>query len=180
MKKENILVVVLVVLAVAGGYIYNTTKSSEPLAQGVIPLKPESKTAVENSSKINESDISWKGYTPGLALAGKTNKPIFLYFSATWCTYCAKLKQTTFKDKRILEYLEKNFVSIQVDTDKNQKLSNEWKVRGLPTLWFLEPDGTKINSIPGYLNANQLLLVLKYIHTKSYSTTSFQDFMKQG
>ncbi|MCP4720250.1 MAG: thioredoxin fold domain-containing protein, partial [Desulfobacteraceae bacterium] len=86
----------------------------------------------------------------------------------------------TFKDKRILAYLEENFVSIQVDTEENQALSNEWKVKGLPTLWFLESDGEKIDSIPGYLDADQLLLILKYIHTKSYNTMSFQDFMKQG
>lgn len=179
MKKENVLVVVLIVFAIAGGIFYTRSKPSVPVIQAAAS-EPLSETARESTLEMKGTAIGWKDYTPGMALAGKGNKPIFLYFHAPWCTYCTKLKQTTFKDKKVLAYLENNFVSIQVDTDKNKALSNEWKVKGLPTLWFLEPDGTKINSIPGYLDAAQLFLVLKYIHTKSYTTMNFQDFMKQG
>jgi len=179
MKKENVLVVVLIVLAIAGGLFYNRSKLSGPVIQAAA-ADSLSETANQAIPEMKGTAIGWKGYTPGMAMAGKGSKPIFLYFHAPWCTYCTKLKQTTFKDKKILAYLEKNFVSIQVDTDKNQALSNEWKVKGLPTLWFLEPDGTKINSIPGYLDAAHLLLVLKYIHTKNYDKMSFQEFMKQG
>jgi thiol:disulfide interchange protein len=180
MKKENVLVVVLIVLAIAGGIIYNRSKSSGPVMQAVAASETSTKTAEETNLAMIGTAIGWQDYTPGMATAVKGSKSIFLYFHAPWCTYCTKLKQTTFKDKKILAYLEKNFVSIQVNTDKNKVLSNEWKVKGLPTLWFLEPDGTKINSIPGYLDAAQLLLVLKYIHTKSYDKMSFQEFMQQG
>ncbi len=174
MKKENIFVVVLIALAIAGGLVYNRSTPSEPRFQAAVL----SESGV--TSKIGNTSIGWNEYTPGMAMAAKGNKPIFLYFHAAWCSYCTKLKKTTFKDKKILAFLEKNFVSIQVDTDKNQALSNEWKVKGLPTLWFLEPDGTKINSIPGYLDAAQLLPVLKYIYTSSYNTMEFKDFIKQG
>ena len=176
MKKENVLVVVLIALAIAGVFLYNTSKT--PTTTQAAVLSEVSKTQI--SSDIKGTAIGWKDYTPGMAMAAQGDKPIFLYFHAPWCTYCTKLKKTTFKDKKVLAYLEKNFVSIQVDTDKNQVLSNEWKVKGLPTLWFLEPDGTKINSIPGYMDAAQLLMVLKYVHTKSYNTMEFRDFMKKG
>jgi thiol:disulfide interchange protein len=180
MKKENVLVVVLIGLAVAGGFLYNRSKTSESVIQAAVLTEPPMETAAGTTSGIKGTAIGWNDYTPGMAMAGKGTKPIFLYFHASWCTYCTKLKQTTFKDKKILAYLEKNFVSIQVDTDKNQALSNEWKVKGLPTLWFLEPDGTKINSIPGYMDAAQLLQILKYIHTRSYNTMKFKDFIKKG
>ena len=180
MKKENVLVVVLIALAIAGGIFYNSSKESGPVIQASTVSEPLSEIVEKTTLEMKGTAIGWKDYTPGMAMAAKASKSIFLYFHAPWCTYCTKLKQTTFKDKKILAYLEKNFISIQVNTDKNKVLSNEWKVKGLPTLWFLESDGTKINSIPGYLDAAQLLLVLKYIHTKSYDKMSFQDFMKQG
>lgn len=180
MKKENVLVVVLMVLAIAGGIIYNRSESSAPVIQAAVASEASAKTSEKTNLAMIGTAIGWQDYTPGMATAAKGSKSIFLYFHAPWCTYCTKLKKTTFKDKKILAYLEKNFVSIQVNTDKNKVLSNEWKVKGLPTLWFLEPDGTKINSIPGYLDAAQLLLVLKYIHTKNYDKMSFQEFMKQG
>jgi thioredoxin-related protein len=178
MKKENVLVGVLIVIAVAGIFLFNNSKNTESATQASETplLKPLSGTL-----PITESDtIGWKGYTPGMAMAGKENKSVFLYFHAEWCTYCKKLKQTTFQDQQIKAYLEDNFISIQVDTDKEEALAREWKVKGLPTLWFLEFDGTRISSIPGYLDATQLLQILKYVHTKSYNTMDFQEFIKQG
>ena len=182
MKKENLLVVVLLALAIAGGGLYLKSKLTKPDIQAAVlseSVSSDVPTLASTGEDTGES-IAWKDYTPGMAMAANKEKPIFLYFHASWCGYCTKLKETTFKDQRILAYLENNFVSVQVDTDQHQALSNEWKVKGLPTMWFLESDGTKINSIPGYLDASQLLLILRYIHTKSYNTMEFQDFMKQG
>ncbi|MCF8092925.1 MAG: thioredoxin fold domain-containing protein [Desulfotignum sp.] len=123
--------------------------------------------------------INWEDYTPGLAQARNQDKSVFLYFYAQWCTYCTKLKKTTFLDERVLAYLEKNFISISVDTDQNQALSQSWQVKGLPTMWFLTPEGNRISSLPGYVDGSQLFQILRYIHTKSYSSMSFQDFVKQ-
>jgi thiol:disulfide interchange protein len=182
MKKENVLVVVLIALVIAGGGLYAKSKLTKSTIKPTVLSEPTEAAAATLASTGGNTGagIGWKDYTPGMATAGKNGKPVFLYFHAPWCSYCTKLKETTFKDQKILAYLENNFVSIQVDTDQNQALSNEWKVKGLPTLWFLESDGTKINSIPGYLDASQLLLILRYMHTKSYNTMGFQDFMKQG
>ncbi len=178
MKKENVLVAVLIVIAVGGILFLNSSKIPESVTEAAQEslLEPVSVTL----PSAETGTIGWKNYTPGMAMAGKESKSIFLYFHAEWCTYCTKLKQTTFKNKKILEYLENNFISIQVDSDKEKALAQEWRVKGLPTLWFLEADGTRISSIPGYLDATQLLQVLRYVHTKSYNSMDFQDFIKQG
>ena len=77
----------------------------------------------------------------------------------------------------MVTYLKENFVSISVDSDKNQTLATQWKIRGLPTLWFLKPDGAKVSHIPGYVDEKQFLQILKYIHTQSYERMKFQEFL---
>lgn len=178
MRKENMLVVVLLVLVLGGIYLYNrsvsdvdTQVNSEPLAAANEPPQELSMSAPPN--------ILWNDYTPGMALARKEGKSIFLYFHADWCGYCVKLKKETFTDDRIKAYLNDHFVSIGVDTDKREKIARQWGVRGLPTLWFLEADGTKINSLPGFVDADQLLTILQYIHTRSYNTMNFQEYVQQ-
>ncbi len=180
MKKENILVVALVVIALGGIYMFNSLNSrgtsggeGQTLAS-TIPAKGQ------DTSVGMSSGIGWKDYTPGMALARKENKSIFLYFHAPWCGYCTKLKKTTFKDEQVIAYLKENFISLQVNSDENKSLANQWGVKGLPTMWFLESNGKKINSMPGYVEAGQLLQILKYIHTKSYTTMEFHEFVKQG
>jgi thioredoxin-related protein len=169
MKKENILVVVMVCILIAGVGIYYNSKSGKQA--GSVQKK-------ESTQIYDTSNIEWQEYAKGMDLAKNQNKPVFLYFHADWCTYCTKLKNTTFQDALVLKYLKDNFISITVDTDKDQERANQWKVKGLPTLWFLKSDHSKITSIPGYIDAEQFLNALKYIHTASYDKMSFQDFIK--
>ncbi len=175
MKKENILVIAIVCIAVAGVIMYNNSKSGRKTGSDFGTMSVQSSLPTQNG---DGSSIAWQDYTQGMALAKTQDKHVFLYFHADWCTYCRKLKKTTFKDEAVLSYLRDNFISISVDTDKNQRLSTQWEVKGLPTLWFLAPDNSKISSIPGYVDKKQFLRILKYIHTKSYGKMTFHEFVK--
>jgi len=181
MKKENILVIALVVIGLGAVAIYNIQKTPQPAGAKAGPdAVAQAEAASASAAGQALSGIGWKDFTPGMAMARETDKSIFLYFHAPWCTYCTKLKKTTFKDEKVLAYLDKNFVSIQVDTDQNKALATQWNVTGLPTMWFLEASGDKINRMPGYVGGAQLLQILKYIHTKSYKTMEFREFVDQG
>lgn len=168
MKKENVLVIAIICIAIIGFIVYNNSKTVKQA-----DFTQEKETAQTSDA----SKIDWQRYEQGMELAKGQNKHVFLYFHADWCTYCTKLKTTTFKDVAVLKYLD-NFISIAVDTEKNQELAKQWKVKGLPTLLFLKPDNSKISSIPGYVDAKQFLNILKYIHTSSYDKMNFQDFLK--
>ncbi len=191
MKKENVLVVALIVLAVGAVVIHHYKKVPEqparqfaepPVEKAVEPpvKKPAEPAAVPaEKSPVNENKISWQPYESGLLAAKKTDKNIFLYFHAQWCTYCTQLKVRTFSDKKVQSYLNEHFVAIAVDADKNQNIARQYQVMGLPTMWFLKPDGSKISNLPGYVDADQLRTILEYIRTKSYETMSFNDFVKK-
>lgn len=181
MRKENILVGILVVLVLGGIYFYNrpASNSDARVTQADMTAPIDEDQTPQSASRTAPDRILWNDYTPGMALAEKEGKSIFLYFHADWCGYCRKLKNETFKDDRIKAYLNDNFVSISVDTDKRQKLAEQWGVRGLPTLWFLESDGKKVNSLPGFVDADQLYSILQYIHSQSYKNMTYQEYVQQ-
>ncbi len=120
--------------------------------------------------------ITWTNYEKGMAMAENQGKKIFLYFHADWCTYCKKMELTTFKDKGVIDYINENYIAITVDSDKEQKIASLFGVRGLPTTWFLKSDSDKLSSMPGYIDSNRLLTILKFINTESYEKMSYQDF----
>ncbi len=182
MRKENVLLVVLVAIIVGGVYTYNA-KKIKPVMPSDHPMVDSGGVvfdgvATAQAATVNSSGIQWNDYTAGMARAKQEKKNVFLYFHAPWCTYCTKLKRTTFTDKKIQSYLNDNFINISVNTDVKQALSRKYGVRGLPTMWFLESDSKKISSLPGYVEADQLLKILEYIHTKSYTTMDFNAFLK--
>lgn len=123
--------------------------------------------------------INWIKYKEGLARAKGENKPIFLYFHADWCRYCAKMEKETFADATVSTYMNENFIPIMVDTEKERQIATSYGVRALPTNWFLASDGSKISTLPGYVDAKQLVNILKYIRTDSYQKMSFKDFLMQ-
>ncbi|PIE61114.1 MAG: hypothetical protein CSA29_04985 [Desulfobacterales bacterium] len=182
MRKENVLVAVLVAIIIGGIYTYNA-KQTTPVMP---PDHPRVDTgpggfdgvATAHAETLDSAGIQWNEYTTGMARAKQEKKDLFVYFYAPWCSYCNMLKRTTFTDKRIQSYLNENFISISVNTDEKQALSKKYGIRGLPTMWFLEPDSKKISSLPGYVEPDQLLKILEYIHTKSYTTMEFKDFVK--
>ncbi|MDX2439380.1 MAG: DUF255 domain-containing protein [Desulfobacterales bacterium] len=124
------------------------------------------------------SQVNWQSFEKGLSMAEKQEKKIFLYFHADWCKYCTKMGNTTFKDSQVIDLLNKEFISIQVDSEKQPEIANNYGVRGLPNSWFLEKDTTKINSLPGYVDGPVFALILKYIKTDSFKKMSFQEFAK--
>ena len=123
-------------------------------------------------------EISWQKFDSGMAMAKEQNKNVFLYFHAEWCSYCKKMERTTFKKPKVIDYINQNFIAIKVDSDREQKVSNNYNVRGLPTLWFLKSDHTRISNLPGYVDAKTFGTILRFINTDSYEQMSYSDFKK--
>ncbi len=126
------------------------------------------------------SKIDFKSYNEGIALIKSLNKKGFIYFHADWCKYCKDMKKKVFTNEKIIKYLNENYISIKVDTEVETKIASKYNVRGLPLLYFLNNDGSALVSNPGYVPAKELLPMLKYINTESYSKgIKFADFLKQ-
>ncbi len=125
--------------------------------------------------------IRWRGYEEGVAEAGRTGRLLLLNFTADWCKFCKKMKAETYTDPQVVAAVNAGFVPVMVDTDKDQRRAQEFFVRGLPTIWFVEKDGTsRITALPGYVDAPTFLQILKYLSTRSFETMDFKTFVEKG
>jgi thioredoxin-related protein len=122
--------------------------------------------------------IKWYSYAEGVALGKKREKKVFLFFWAEWCTYCRKMDAETFSHPPVIAYLNDNFVSVRINSDRERKTASEYFVNGVPTSWFLTENGEKISNLPGYVPAQTFLPVLKFIDSDSYKTMTFGSYLK--
>ncbi|MDD5399795.1 MAG: DUF255 domain-containing protein [Sulfurimonas sp.] len=108
------------------------------------------------------SEIKWaKDFNSGVAEAKKVNKPILFVSSRHSCKYCVILDETTFKDKRVIEELNKNFVSIISYSDQNDYMPKELWQPGTPAIWFLEPSAEPMyQPLMGAMDAENFLKAL--------------------
>ncbi|MBI5062097.1 MAG: thioredoxin family protein [Desulfatitalea sp.] len=124
------------------------------------------------------SAVAWQDYEAAQKSAQGQSRKFLLYFYTDWCGYCRKLEKETFSDKTVADYLNNNFIPVRINSEKMPKLAGRFGVSGVPDLRFVSPKGEDIARWPGYIEASKLLPMLKYIHTESYQTMSYGDFLK--
>ena len=96
------------------------------------------------------------------AAARKANKPLLLYWGASWCPPCNQLKATLFNRPDFVA-ASKGFVAVHVDGDQPgaQKLGSRFKVSGYPTMVLFSPAGGEITRLPGEVDAEQVMGLLR-------------------
>jgi len=108
--------------------------------------------------------IHWYNYKQGMSLAKKENKRVYLHFYTDWCNYCKEMEQTTFRNRSVINLLNKDFVAIRVNTNKNAKVAGKYNIRPVPDNWFLSANGKKLRNFLGYYEADQFVTVLRYVN----------------
>jgi thiol:disulfide interchange protein len=92
--------------------------------------------------------VSWEtDIDLALRRAKKENKPVVVYFGASWDTAAKELEHETFTDPEVRLLLARDFVSVHVDSSDDedpytQRLQKEFKVVGDPTIVIVAADGT--------------------------------------
>ncbi|MGB9937357.1 MAG: thioredoxin family protein [Methanobacterium sp.] len=112
----------------------------------------------QKNTEIQNSDINWyTNLNPAFEEAKKSNKPIFIDFYATWCASCKQLDEYTLSNPKVKKKLNEDYVPVKIDIDKNSKLASDYRIYGIPTMVFLNPDGSEIKRQEGYVGPQELL-----------------------
>ncbi len=132
------------------------------------------------SSFASSDGISWVSYPKGISQAEREEKKIMISFYADWCAYCKEMDQKTFKDPAVVSYINKNFIPIRINTEKDRKTAQLFRVRGLPDTWFMSETKEIIGHRPGFIPADTMIQFLRYINTGSYKSMSLKNFMDKN
>lgn len=113
------------------------------------------------------------------ALAKAENKKVLINFTGSdWCGFCIKLHKEVFTTPEFQEFAGKNLVLVEADFPRNktlpaevkaanEKLKDQHKVRGYPTLVILDSQGKKLGEIVGYGGGGPKAVIDKIKDAKS-------------
>lgn len=94
------------------------------------------------ASTLMASEVNWaKDFKVGLKEATRFNKPVLFISSRHTCRFCVILDDTTLKNKKVVDALNKDFVSIISYSDENDYMPRDLYQPGTPAIWFLLPSG---------------------------------------
>ncbi|HVX10413.1 MAG TPA: thioredoxin family protein [Pirellulales bacterium] len=88
------------------------------------------------------------GFEQGSQLARAEQKPMLLFFTATWCKYCQQMAKETLVHNGVVQ-LSQKFVCVRIDADAEPEVCREFDVRSFPTVQFVSARGVRINRVTG-------------------------------
>ena len=115
-----------------------------------------SKATGKKSGQIDFIENSWN---EALKQAAAQNKYIFVDAYATWCGPCKMLKATTFKNNKVAEFYNSNFINVAIDMEKGQgpALAAQWGLRAYPTLIIFNAKGKPVYGTEGFMRPDDLI-----------------------
>ena len=116
--------------------------------------------------------VDWFSGDPAAAFAHAraTGRPLFLYWGASWCPPCNRIKAGTFARPDFAE-LAQSFVALHIDGDGPgaQQLAAHYKLRSYPTLVVFRADETEVTRLPCELAGGRFVKTLALALRANYT-----------
>ncbi len=90
------------------------------------------------------------------------SKIVLMIYSTKSCPQCAYMKQKVFKDDKVKQFLDKHFVILEKDVKKDS-LPSGFEYFGVPTIFFIDKNGTKKGEFIGSSRAKPFLEKLEQL-----------------
>ena len=159
------------------------------------------------TTSVTAQKINWMTMNEALAAQEKEPKKIFMDVYTKWCGPCKMLDRNTFSDKKVIEFVNKNYYAVKFNAEGTEEITFEdftytnpnyqegrkgrnathffadaLKLRGYPSLVFFQENGKLIQAIPGYKTPQQLEIYLKMIANDDYkkltTAQAWQEYQK--
>lgn len=105
--------------------------------------------------------------------AKKEKKIIFVDAYTTWCGPCKQMANTTFKDSIVGKLFNDNFISLQIDMEKEEGFAfgKKYPVTAYPTIFFIDKDGKVMKKAVGAIGSTQIITMAKLVIDPTSSET---------
>ena len=114
---------------------------------------------VAGMTQTNFRDMT---YEEALVAAKQENKLVFIDFYTTWCGPCKMMINTVFPQKKVGDYLNKRFVCIKLDAEKEGKdLAELHQVKAYPTFIGLDANEKVIMNKVGGGQADDFIAAIE-------------------
>ncbi len=119
----------------------------------------------------------WLTFERAVSRSAVSGKRLMVYVQAEWCTWCRKLEREVFGSEAVRDRLAETFEVSRLDFDDKigtyryadrlispAELAALLGAESVPTVIFLEPDGTYLTRVEGYVDELAFTNVLDYLN----------------
>lgn len=145
----------------------------------------------QSGKQTEKAGLKWKPLELAFSEAQEKDKKVLLDVYTDWCGWCKKLDKDVYGDQRVISYLNQHYTVVKLNAEETAsvtykgnkstqaELAGSFGVRGYPTIIFFDSKGDPINSLPGYVDADRFLTIVKFIGEDYYKSMSWENYQKK-
>ncbi len=138
------------------------------------------------SLSVLAQELKWYNPAEGFKLAMEQDKRVLLDAYTDWCGWCKVMDTATYAKAPVIKALNDDFIAIKYNPEKDGDITiagesltpaqfgKKFKITGYPATAFFEHDGKFIQTVTGYIEAEEFhTTVLPFILSDDATTKNY-------
>jgi thiol:disulfide interchange protein len=96
-------------------------------------------------------------YEAAKTKAESDGKLLLVLNTAAWCKPCKEMDKTTWRDEKVVAWVDEHAVAVRVDVDQRQELKASFSVQGMPTIILFRGE-EELGRVVGRQSADEMMV----------------------
>lgn len=115
--------------------------------------------------------IPWQSdFAAASELSAKSGKPMLVYITADWCSYCKKLDGEAWSNARVASAVNDGYIPVKIDGDRQPEVARQFAAQGFPWVVAVRPGQPAVSVAEGYVPSEYMLERLTVISPAANAT----------
>lgn len=109
-------------------------------------------------------EIQWRSWSDALPREARNDgRLILLDLTASWCAFCKKMDQVTYRDSEVESVIRDHYIPVRISDENDPTLAAHYADYGRPAYVVLGDDGQEVIRRRGYLEPRLMTWMLQAV-----------------
>jgi hypothetical protein len=147
------------------------------LACAAAPAGAVDPVVAQAAGDASPPPVAWFGLREGKAEARHRDRPLLVFFTASWSTTGARLDRQVWTDRRLRRYVAEHLVAARVEFQESPGVARHFGIAEPPALLVISPQGEPLIILRGEHGVDSYLRVATFAGSRAWEYTDYATWL---